>query len=588
MTRDYRYRHEIGHEYVDIAVEGRDVQSHPLINFGTAFTAEDRDKLKLHGLLPAGISNIHEQVRRQYEEFKEQPDNFAKYMMLSMLRDRNEVLYYRLITEHIGEMMPIIYTPTIGQAIQEYSQTFHRPRGTYLDINHPELIEEALLNNGLGPNEVDLIVATDSEGILGIGDWGVGGIAITIGKLSLYTAAAGVHPARVMAVGLDTGTNNLTLLNDDSYLGVRQARVRGQQYDDFIDQFTRTAHRLFPNAMLHWEDFSAANAHRILERYRNDICAFNDDIQGTAAVVVAAVEAAVRRTGSSLEDARVVVYGAGTAGVGIADLLIDGLVTAGVDRKEAYRHFWALGSRGLIVEGDPMRDFQEPFARPASEVESWNRDAEGHISLEEVIRQVQPTILIGTSGQPGTFTEQVVTTMAVGCEKPIIMPLSNPTDLAEATPEDLLRWTDGKALIATGSPFDPVEYKGTTYTIAQANNAFVFPGIGLGVIVTHARRISDRMIRKAAEALARFNTDISLGSSLLPTINDLRLVSASIAIEVAQAAIDEKLARRIPHNLVSAVHESMWRPDYPEVVKVDSLQRPDRASISQDSQAGLL
>jgi len=462
-------------------------------------------------------------------------------------------------------MLPIIYTPTIGLAIQEYSHWFHKPRGIYLDIDNPDGIQAALQASGKGPDDIDLVVVTDSEGILGIGDQGVGGVAITVGKLSVYVAAAGIHPNRVLPVVLDTGTDNLDLLNDPAYLGVRHARVRGERYDAFIEKFVGEVTERFPQALLHWEDFAAGNAHRILNRYRDEICTFNDDIQGTAGVVVAAVLAAIRTSHTRLADQRIVIHGAGTAGVGIAHLLLDIMVSQGIDRDQAIRQFWGLSSRGLLIEGGKLRDFQAPFARPADEVAGWKLDTLGHYELADVVRNVHPTILIGTSAQPGTFTEEIVRDMASHTDQPIIMPLSNPTTKAEALPSDVLEWTGGRALIATGSPFDPVELNDTRYEIAQANNALIFPGIGLGVISCRASRVSDTMIGAAAQAVASAVTDRSPGASLLPAMTQLRSISARVAVAVAEQARREGLAQRHLDNPIQQVYDAMWQPVYPEV-----------------------
>jgi malate dehydrogenase (oxaloacetate-decarboxylating) len=411
-------------------------------------------------------------------------------------------------------------------------------------------------------------VTTDSEGILGIGDWGVGGIEIAIGKLAVYTAAAGLHPRRVIPVVLDVGTDNPALLDDDMYLGNRHPRVRGQAYDDFVDAYVTTAARLFPHALLHWEDLGAANARRILNRYADRCCTFNDDMQGTAAVVLAAAFAAVKAAGASMADQRVVVHGAGTAGTGIADVLRHAMVLQGLAPEEATRRFWCLDRHGLLTDehlGD-LLDFQVPYARPAAEVAAWDRTGPGEgIPLAEVVARVHPTMLIGTSTQAGAFTEQVVRKLAAHVDRPVIMPLSNPTSRAEAAPADLIRWTDGRALVATGSPFDPVPFKGTTYQVAQANNALVFPGVGLGVTVARARRLSDRMLAAAADAVAELSDAATRGAPLLPPVDHLRLVSARVAIAVAEAAATEGLAQVELHDPRRQVQQRMWRPEYPRV-----------------------
>ena len=553
-------------EQIPITVRGYQLLNRPMLNRGVAFTQEEREALGLVGLLPPGHRPMEDQVRRVYRQYLRQPDNLAKSLYLTHMRDRNEVLYYRLLAEHLEEMLPIVYTPTIGDVIQEYSQWYQRPRGVYLSIDHPENIETYLKNYGLKSDEVDLVVVTDSEGILGIGDQGVGGVAITTGKLAVYTAAAGIHPRRCVPVVLDVGTDNLKLLNSDHYVGERHARVRGERYDEFIDQFVKAVQKLYPNAMLHFEDFAAGNAHRLLEKYRGEMCAFNDDIQGTASVVLAAVLSAVHRTGGRIQDQRAVVYGAGSAGIGIANAIRDTMVEEGLSREEANRRFWCLGSRGLIVEGMPVRDFQAPYARSLDEVAGWG-DERGRIDLASTVRHAQPTILIGTSAQPGSFTREIIEDMQQHAPEPIILALSNPTVLAEATPHDLLDWTGGMALIATGSPFEPVERGGMQFEIAQANNALVFPGLGLGVAVCKASRVSDSMIIAAARAVASLTFDDKRpGASLLPSIDQLRLVSATVALAVVQCAQAEGLAQVEITDPVQAVYDSMWKPEYAKIV----------------------
>ncbi|EPD33412.1 MULTISPECIES: NAD-dependent malic enzyme [Propionimicrobium] len=571
MRREFLFLPGPQRDTVKIALRGRDVLSDPMINQGTAFTHEERAALGITGLLPGGVMSMEEQIRRVYKQYQSEPTNLAKYTYLNSMRDRNEFLFYRLLTDHIEEMMPIIYTPTIGEAIQEYSHWFHRPRGIYLDIDNPELIESSLLQDRTPAEDIELIVVTDSEGILGIGDQGVGGVAITIGKLSVYVAAAGVHPHHVLPVVLDTGTDNLDLLSDPAYLGVQHPRVRGEEYDEFINKFVKAVKKLFPNAMLHWEDFAAGNATRILNRYRDEICSFNDDIQGTASVVVAAILSAIRSSGTKICEQQIVINGAGSAGIGIANQLVNVMMTEGISEKEARSKFWGLSSRGLLVEDGVLRDFQAPFARSREEVSGWDVENPRKITLAEVVENTQPTILIGTSAQAGAFTEKIVKKMAEKVERPIIMPLSNPTTKAEATPEDLINWTDGRALIATGSPFNPVEYKSTTFHIAQANNALVFPGIGLGVIVCKAEKVSDNMIAAASSAVANAVTDRRLGASLLPPINHLRSISAQVAIAVVEAAKAEGLARKEVPSPIEEVYKNTWKPIYPKVEVVDSL-----------------
>ncbi len=557
---------------LDVDVRGSALLSSAHINRGTAFTFAERQALGLVGLLPSGVVKMSGQLRRVYEQYRAQPDNLSKNLYLQSMRERNEVLFYRLLAEHIGEMLPIVYTPTIGEAIEKFSHWYSRPHGVFLDIEHPEQIEESFDNYGRGADDVDIVCVTDSEGILGIGDQGVGGVQIAVGKLAVYTAAAGIHPRRSIPVVLDVGTDNLALLNDDLYLGVRHARVRGERYDAFVERFVSVVRARFPHALIHWEDFGAANAHRILERYRQECLTFNDDIQGTAAVVCAAALAAVRATGTLMSDQRIVVYGAGTAGIGIADLLRDEMIREGLTQEEANRRFWCMGSRGLISEhlGDRMRDFQRPYARTLSEVNAWRGVRPDRVGLPEVMEHVRPTVLIGTSAQARAFSEGIVKRMAAHTERPVIMPLSNPTAKAEAAAADLLRWTGGRALIATGSPFEPIEFNGERFEFAQANNALVFPGLGLGASVCRATRMSDGMIAAASRAVADLADPDGPGRRLLPAMNQLRTVSATVALAVCKAAAREGLATRELENPVQAVIEAMWKPHYLPVRAVPS------------------
>ena len=550
-----------------VRVRGTSVLASPLLNRGTAFTLAEREALGLTGLLPEGVSAIEGQLRRVYGQYQRQPDDLAKNLYLAGLRDRNEVLFYRLLTEHISEMLPIVYTPTIGTAIERYSYEFGRPRGVFMSVDHPGQVETAFRNYGLGPQDVDLIIATDSEGILGIGDWGVGGIQIAMGKLAVYVAAAGLHPRRIIPVVLDAGTDNPALLAEEMYPGNRHPRVRDERYDELIDTYVSVAARMFPNALLHWEDFGAGNAHRILAKYAGSCLTFNDDIQGTAAVVLAAALGAVRAAGSRMRDQRVVIHGAGTAGIGIADVLRQVMIAEGLSPDEATRCFYALGSKGLLTSDYPgtLRDFQVPYARPAAEVSGWPRDGEGRIGLAEVVARSRPTMLIGTSTQPGAFTQALVTEMAAHVERPIIMPLSNPTSHSEARPADLIAWTQGRALIATGSPFEPVEYRGVSYQIAQANNALIFPGLGLGVTVCRARRVSDPMLAAAAQALADLSEASTPGAPVLPPVTSLRAVSAAVAAAVARAAQDQGLAGVPLDDPAAQVRRAMWEPAYPVI-----------------------
>jgi malate dehydrogenase (oxaloacetate-decarboxylating) len=566
QQRDFSLDTSSREAVLKVSARGRLILVHPMANRGTAFSLAEREELGLSGLLPSRVTTIEEQMRRSYAQYLRSPSPLAKFIQLAQLRDRNEVLFYRLLSEHLEEMLPIIYTPTIGEAIERFSHEYTGARGVFLSIDHPELVESSLKDFELNAEDVDLVVVTDSEGILGIGDQGIGGFQIAVGKLGVYTAAAGIHPRRAIPVVLDVGTDNLGLLNSDLYLGEPHARVRGERYDEFIELFVRTVTTLFPNAMLHWEDFGAGNAHRILQHYKDDICTFNDDIQGTAAVVLAAVLAAVRLTGVPLAEHRVVVYGAGTAGVGVADLVREAMVRQGVAESDTYASFYTFNSRGLIVEdGQGIRDFQRPYARPRAEVDGWHVADRDRITLAEVVREVHPTILIGTSARRGAFTEDIVREMSAHCSRPIILPLSNPTSRCEALPSDLLAWTDGQALIATGSPFGTIKHGEIYHTIAQANNALIFPGLGLGVSVVRAERVTDEMIYAAADALAGLMNEYRPGASLLPSMSDLRLVAATVAKAVAETAERQGLARRPMTNPINDIYQRMWKPEYPRL-----------------------
>ncbi len=567
-SQDYEQDTSTSFGPLRIRARGRAVMSNPTTNRGTAFTKEQRQALGLVGLVPSEVTTLENQVRRVYDQYTRTSTRLGKYLHLSGVRDRNEVLFYRLLTSNLEEMLPIVYTPTIGEAIERFSHEFSRPRGVFLSIDHPDLMQEAFHNFGLGPDEVDLVVVTDSEGILGIGDQGIGGIQIAVGKLSVYTAAAGIHPRRAIPVVLDVGTDNLGLLSSEMYLGERHARVRGEKYDEFLDTFVHTVREMFPNAMLHWEDFGTTNAHRMLTKYRDEICTFNDDIQGTAAVVLAAILAGVDVTGLTLDDHRVCVFGAGSAGIGIANLIRDTMLRTGASEteEEAYARFYPIGINGLYIDDQPeLLAFQRPYARSRAEVRHWAVADPDHITLEDVIRNAKPTILIGTSTRGGAFTREIVEEMASYCTRPIIFPLSNPTSRAEATPADLLTWTEGRALVATGSPFGPVDYDGIRYQIAQANNALIFPGLGLGVATTKASRVTEGMIAAAAEALAGMVNAYRQGAPLLPMMSQLRMVSATVAVAVAKQAEKEGLAREPLTDPIQQIYARMWQPVYPPV-----------------------
>ncbi|EDZ58338.1 oxaloacetate-decarboxylating malate dehydrogenase [Bacillus paranthracis] len=558
---------------LETTLRGVEVLSTPLLNKGVAFTQEEREELGLKGLLPPAVLTLEEQARRAYEQFCSQPDDLLKNVYLTALHDRNEVLFYRILTDHLREMLPIVYTPTVGLAIQRYSHEYRKPRGVYLSINDPSGIEEAFANIGATAENIDLVVVTDGEGILGIGDWGVGGINIAIGKLAVYTAAVGIDPSRVLPVILDVGTNREELLDNPFYIGNRHPRITGEAYDEFIDTFVQAVNKQFPKALLHWEDFSSRNARKILDKYRHDICTFNDDIQGTGAVSLAAVLSAVKASGVPLSEHRVVVFGAGTAGIGIADQVRDAMVRVGVSEEESYKRFWCIDRNGLVTDNmEDLLDFQIPYARKEAEVSKWKQN--GVIGLAEVVKHVKPTILIGTSTVAGAFKEEIVKEMASHVERPIILPMSNPTPLAEAKPADLIEWTEGRALVATGSPFEPVTYNGVTYVIGQSNNALIFPGLGLGTIVVRASVMTDGMFAAAAEAVASMVDTSQPGAPILPEVEELRNISEMVAIEVAKVAVAEGVAREnlSDNDIKIAVKEAIWEPEYRQIKAVEKVR----------------
>jgi malate dehydrogenase (oxaloacetate-decarboxylating) len=539
---------------------GRSVLRDPLRNRGTAFTSEERAALGLDGLIPRGVSTLEEQAERSYEQYGAQPTELAKNEFLAALHDRNETLYYKLLEEHLTEMLPVVYDPVVAQAIEQYSHEYQRPNGVYLSIDDIDGVERAFHNYGLGAGDVDLLVATDAEEILGIGDWGANGMDISIGKLAVYTAAAGIHPDRVIPVMLDVGTDRESLLNDPLYVGNRHARVRGERYDQLIESYVETASRLFPNALLHFEDFGPSNARRILEQYRDKARIFNDDVQGTGAITLAAILAGMRVAGTQPSEQRVVIFGSGTAGVGIADQIRVVMVRDGLSEDEATGRFWCVDRQGLLVDDmDSLRDFQTTYARPRSEVADWGAD--GTIGLLEVVEKVHPTIIVGTSTVGGAFTEQVIRAMAKGVERPLIFPLSNPTERIEAAPADVIHWTDGRGLVGTGTPWPPVPYKGTNYRIGQANNALVYPGIGLGTIVSGAEHVTDGMLLASAQAIASL-VDLSRpGAGVLPDVSNLRASSATVAVAVAQQAVKDGVAHWLD-DPVQAVQDAMWQAAY--------------------------
>ncbi len=534
----------------------------PIMNKGTAFSEAERDEFHLHGLLPPHVGTLDEQIARRLAVFEREPDNLARYALLRELQDNNETLFYALLTRNIERMLPIVYTPTVGAGCQQFSRLYRKPRGLFLSPPHRDRLDEILGHSHFDGTQV--IVVSDGERILGLGDQGAGGMGIPIGKLSLYTACGGIHPSTTLPILLDTGTDNEALRSDPVYIGWRHERVRGQAYDDFIEAFVEAVSRRWSHVLLQWEDFAGRNAGRLLDRYRDRLCTFNDDIQGTAAVVTGTIMAALNVSGQKLEDQRIAVVGAGSAGVGISGLLVRAMVEAGFDEAEARRRFYLIDRDGLLIEGGKALDYQRPFLQPRDAVSGWTLDDPAHIGLLDVVRGAKPAILIGVSGQGGAFTEDAVREMARHAKRPVVLPLSNPTQDSEATPSDIMAWTDGRAVIGTGSPFPPVKVRGREIHIDQTNNSYVFPGMGLGILASRARRVSDTMFLAAARALAdaspsRQNPD----DTLLPPVTAMRHLSRHIARAVGRQAMREGLAEQADDEaLERAIAAAVWEPVY--------------------------
>lgn len=552
---------------LEISLTGKQLLESPLLNKGSAFSEEERIEFGLQGLVPPHISTTEEQLARTYESYKKKATDLERYIYLVSLQDRNETLFYRLLHDHITEMMPVIYTPVVGEGCKQYSHIYRRPRGLYIDYPHHNDIG-TILDNATN-KDVDVIVVTDGERILGLGDLGVGGMGIPVGKLSLYTLCAGVPPARTLPIMLDTGTDNQELLNDDLYLGWRHERVRGQGYDDFIEMFVQAVIDKFPNVLLQWEDFSKNNATRLLERYRDRLCTFNDDIQGTGAVTLAGLLAAMGTLGSRLKSQRVAILGAGSSASGISDQIVAAMMGEGLTKREAESLIWLTDSHGLVHTGrQGLESFKQRYAQDVEQLNGWVLEEPGVISLMDVVRNVHPTILIGTSAQPGAFTEKIVREMAKHVERPVIFPLSNPTSKSEAVPADLINWTDGRALIATGSPFPPVQFKDQSIDIGQCNNAFVFPGVGLGVIASGARRVANEMFVAAARALAEFSPALDdPAASLYPSLEGVRGLSRCVALAVAAEACRLGLASISRADIKDRIAAKMWNPRYARYVR---------------------
>ena len=542
---------------------GMDLLDRPRLNKSTAFTEEERKKFGLHGLLPPQVESLDEQVVRAYEAYRRKDDDLERHIYLRALQDTNEVLFYRLLLDHIEEMTPMVYTPVVALACQQFSHIYRRPRGLFISYPLRDSIPTLLRNR---PNpEVDVIVVTDGERILGIGDQGAGGLGIPIGKLSLYTLIGGIRPERTLPIVLDVGTNNTERLKDPEYLGWRHERVTGQAYFDFVDQFVMAVKQEFPTTCLQWEDFATPHARPILERYRDQLLTFNDDIQGTAGVALGAILSAVKVSGRSLKDQQIVFLGAGSAGIGVADGLRAAIVGDGLSEQEARSHFWFVDKDGLLHSGrKDLSPEQSVYAQPQERVSGWPATANGQIGLADVIGKIEATILIGLSTVGGAFTEAIVREMARKVQRPIIFPISNPTIKSEAKAEDLIRWTDGRALVATGSPFAPVSYNGRRIPIAQCNNIYIFPAIGLGVVASGARRVTDPMIFAAARALAENSPALhDASASLLPALTDLRKVAVEIATAVGLEAQRAGVApKTTEEKLRQRVVETQWTPAY--------------------------
>ncbi|MHC4576200.1 MAG: NAD-dependent malic enzyme [Planctomycetota bacterium] len=551
---------ESGEPYVPVKRRGWSVLRDPLLNKGTSFTEHERDVLGLRGLLPGRVTTMDEQLARAYKHFRQAKDDVAKNLALSRLQDSNETLFFRLLLEHTEEMTPVIYTPVVAEACRYWSHLFRRTRGLYITPGDRGHMEQVL---GNAPARPAVIVVTDNERILGIGDQGAGGMGIPIGKLALYTLGAGIHPSLCLPVSLDVGTDNGDLLRDPLYVGWRHPRMRGDGYWDFVDEFVQGVKSTYPEVLLQWEDFAKSTSFRHLETHRDAIASFNDDIQGTAAVSVAGMLCAARMLGERLKDQRIVLLGAGSAGVGISRLIVDAMAEEGLAREEARGRIYTLDSKGLVVQGRPGLDrHKREFASSPERITSWGPTGD-RIPLIEVVRRVRPTVLFGVSGQPGAFTEEVIREMAAHTRRPIILPLSNPTSYAEARPVDLLTWTDGQAIVGTGSPFDDVLYRGRRYRVGQGNNVFIFPGVGLGTIVSRARKVTDGMFLAAAKALAACVTeDLLAMSCVYPRIDEVRKVSREVALAVARRAVEEGVASTAAAELETRIDTAMWEPVY--------------------------
>lgn len=547
----------------------------PMLNKGSAFSEKERRNFNLIGLLPPRYEDIEEQVQRAYMQYKSFAQPINKHIYLRAVQDNNETLFYRLVSEHLVEMLPIIYTPTVGAACEHFSDIYRSARGIFVSYKEREFTHDIL--RSVTKDKVKVIVVTDGERVLGLGDQGIGGMGIAIGKLSLYTACGGISPAYTLPVSLDVGTNNETLLNDPYYMGMRHPRVSDAEYNEFIDQFIDAAQERWPGVLIQFEDFAQPNAMPILQRHRDRVCCFNDDIQGTAAVTLGSILSACRQKGETLSEQNVVFVGSGSAGCGIAELIIRAMINEGMSDKDARAKVFMVDRHGLLTEGMPgLLDFQQKLVQQQSVLADWELTGEnGHASLLDVVRHANASILIGVSGKPGLFTEEVVRTMHAGCSRPIILPLSNPSEHVEAHPQDVVTWTEGRAIVATGSPFEPVEYNGSEYEISQCNNSYVFPGVGLGVISCKAARVSDEMLMVASTTLAELSpAQNNSSSAILPPLTSLPQISRAIAFKVAKKAIEQELAReRSDDELRSTIERNFWTPAYREYRRIATRAR---------------
>jgi malate dehydrogenase (oxaloacetate-decarboxylating) len=559
-------------------LSGYDLLLHPELNKGTAFTEEERTAFALHGLLPPHIGTLEDQRERRKKALDNQPNSFAKYTVMRDLQDSDEVLFYSLIAHNTEELLPVVYTPAVGEGCQRFSEIWRKPRGLFISYPDRHLIDQMLAHPRYDP--VRCIVVSDGERILGLGDQGAGGMGIPIGKMALYTALGGIPPQHCLPILLDVGTDNEALLNNPIYIGWQHHRVRGQEYDDFIEAFVNAVQRRWPHILLQWEDFAGENALRILGRYRDRLCTFNDDIQGTAAVTTGALFAAVNATGIPLRDQRIALFGSGSAGVGIIALIVAAMKEQGLSDGEARGCIYAFNRHGLIVEGDPsLRASQVPLARKKAEVMGWSVSKPGPISLRDTVENAGITVLVGVSAQAGAFTEEIVRTMARNTPRPVIFPLSNPTSVSEAKPEDLFRWTDGRALVGTGSPFPPVEVDGRPVRISQINNSFIFPGLALGILVSRANRVTEGMMMAAAKALAAQSPTVSDPTApLLPRISESRRVAVGVAEAVAGQAIAEGVSEIDPATIADAICAYVWEPVYHPYERIFLHARADRES----------